>query len=286
MLGLSNEQIMQAAPSVFATQPWEGMSDKYRFIPTIEVLEAMRENGFVPVKVQQSSARIPGKSDFTKHMIRFRHAESAQLGKAAIEARSQHLHHIIKADDLPEVPEICLVNSHDGTSGYHINMGLYRQVCANGLMVCSSEISSIRTRHSGRQDILKEVIDGSFEVIENAPAVAARVAEFKQILLPAPQQEAFAHAALEIKSENAPNTFDAARLLQVRRYEDKGDEDNRRDLWKTMNVVQENLIRGGVRGRSATGRRVTSKAVKSVNEDIRINRAIWTLTEQMAKLAA
>jgi hypothetical protein len=60
-------------------------------------------------------------------------------------------------------------------------------------------------------------------------------------------------------------------------------EDRRSDLWTTASVVQEHLLRGGVRGRAATGRRTTTGLVKSVGEDLRLNRALWTLTEKLAE---
>lgn len=33
-----------------------------------------------------------------------------------------------------QVPEIILLNSHDGSSSYQMLLGLFRQVCANGLI--------------------------------------------------------------------------------------------------------------------------------------------------------
>jgi hypothetical protein len=48
-------------------------------------------------------------------------------------------------------------------------------------------------------------------------------------------------------------------------------------------VVQEHLLRGGDRGRSASCRRATTRPVKSVAEDLRLNRALWTLTEKLAE---
>jgi hypothetical protein len=46
--------------------------------------------------------------------------------------------------------------------------------------------------------------------------------------------------------------------------------------------VQVHLLRGGDRVRSASGRRTTTRPVKSVAEDLRLNRALWTLTERLA----
>jgi hypothetical protein len=65
---------------------------------------------------EQSRTRIPGKGDFTLHMVRFRHAE--HLSPLAVGA---------------EVPELVLVNSHDGASAYKFMAGVFRLVCSNGV---------------------------------------------------------------------------------------------------------------------------------------------------------
>jgi hypothetical protein len=52
--------------------------------------------------------------------------------------------------------------------------------------------------------------------------------------------------------------------------------------------VQENAIRGGrtAWGRHAQNRprRVTSRELTGIDGDMRLNRALWTLTERMAEL--
>lgn len=268
---LTNEQLFSAAPSIFATKPWERMSEKYRFIPTVDVINAMRDSGFQPVKAMQSRTRIEGKGDFTKHMIRFAHNDHMALSNVG-----------------EERPEVVLVNSHDGSSAYQLMAGIFRLVCSNGMIVQSSDMGSMSVRHSGREDdTAAKVIEGSYEIINDSPKTFARIADYKAIQLTMGQQTAFAKAALELKSETAAETFDPIRMIQARRFEDYANRDNKtRDLWKTFNVVQENIIKGGVSGRSASMRRATSRAVKSVNEDVRLNRALWRLTEEMSKIAA
>lgn len=267
---MTNEQLMRYAPSIFAEKPFHTMSEKYRFVPTIKVLDAMRDNGFQPVKASQSRTRIEGKGDFTKHMIRFRHNDFMNGSNVG-----------------DELPEIVLVNSHDGSSAYQLMAGIFRLVCSNGMVVQSSDMSSISVRHSGKDDAAQQVIDASFEIIDQTPKVFSRIADYKQIELSVAKQEAFAKAALEIKSKEAAETFSTSSVLQARRTADVGEHNGNRDLWRTMNVIQENIIHGGFRGRSVnTRRRTTAKAVNSVNEDVRINRALWRLTDEMAKLAA
>ena len=67
--------------------------------------------------------------------------------------------------------------------------------------------------------------------------------------------------------------------------EDAPAPDGSRDLWRTLNTVQEHLIKGGLRGTASTGRRMTTKPIKAVDADLKTNRALWRLGEEMAKLS-
>jgi hypothetical protein len=60
------------------------------------------------------------------------------------------------------------------------------------------------------------------------------------------------------------------RLLEVRRPADVGD-----DLWRVFNAVQENVIRGGVTSRAASGRLGRTRGIRAIKEDVRINTQLW-----------
>jgi hypothetical protein len=258
---LDDGQLRRNAPSVFAASPWGRMSGRYRMVPTIEVVGMLRDRGFLPVRAEQSRTRIPGKGDFTRHMLRFRHAD--HLSPLAVGA---------------EVPELVLVNSHDGTSAYKFLAGIFRLVCSNGMIVQSSDHGSISVRHSGGPDFRERMVDATFRIMEDAPRTLAKIDAWKGIELTPPQRDAFAAAALELRDNRA---ITPAQLLAPRRPEDR-----KTDLWTTASVVQEHVLRGGDRGRAATGRRTTTRPVKSVGEDIRLNRALWTLAEKLGQLVS
>lgn len=263
---LSNDQLHRVAPSIFATEAHESRGERYAYIPTINAVEGLRNEGFLPMAVGQSRVRDNSKREHTKHLIRFRH--ESQLNPAVNQ----------------EVPEIVLVNSHDGTSSYQLMGGIYRLVCSNGLIVGNTS-SEVRIRHTGR-DILQDVIEGSYRVIENIKAVAPKVEAFKSLVLDPRQQLAFAEAALDLRYDrdehgNSTSPVTAERMLAIRRWEDRSN-----DLFTVYNRVQENFIRGGVRGVGSTGRRMSTRAVASVTENVRLNRSLWTLTERMAEMIA
>ena len=53
-----------------------------------------------------------------------------------------------------------------------------------------------------------------------------------------------------------------------------------------MNVVQENVIKGGIRApyNPRATRRSSMRSVKGIDQDVRLNRALWQLAERMAEL--
>jgi hypothetical protein len=84
---LSEDQMRAAAPSIFAEGKHASRSERYTYIPTIDVLRGLRKEGFEPFMVAQGASRVEGKAEFTKHMIRMRHA-----GPGADPARGERDH--------------------------------------------------------------------------------------------------------------------------------------------------------------------------------------------------
>src|SRR5882757_454836 len=70
-VALSDEELRQCAPSIFASQPIDTVSDRYSFLPTSSILRGMRENGWAPVRAEQQSVRTEARRGFQKHLIRF-----------------------------------------------------------------------------------------------------------------------------------------------------------------------------------------------------------------------
>lgn len=267
---LDDDHLRQLAPSVFATQAHESRSSRYAYIPTSLVLDGMKKEGFVPVRAAQGRSRIEGKADFTKHMIRFRHQD------------------FIGTESLGQiVPEIVLVNSHDGTSSYHLMAGLFRIACLNGLIRCESKTADLKIHHKG--SVVDNVIEGAFTVIEDSKGAVEQAEAWGQLRLTSDERQAMAEAARVIRfgdSEgNVETAIEAPQLLRARRIDDRDTS-----LWTTHNVIQENVIRGGLsawtRDANNSRRRVTTREVKNIDGDVKLNRALWMLSERMAELKA
>ena len=46
------------------------------------------------------------------------------------------------------------------------------------------------------------------------------------------------------------------------------------------------MLKGGLRGRNRNGRATTTRAVTGIDQNVKINRALWVLAEEMRKLKA
>jgi len=264
---LTDDQLRAVVPSIFANEAHESRSARFVCVPTFQVLGGLRAEGFEPFQAVQARSRIEGKAEFTKHMLRLRHRSIR--------------------NDAGQAFEIVLVNANDGTSAYQMIPGFFRFVCANGLMT-GDTFNEVKVRHSG--NAVSDVIEGAYTVLNDAPRVADQVRRFQSITLQDNERAALAEAAHVLRfpaayAEEAPTAapIRAAELIRPRRSEDRAT-----DLWTAFNVVQENTIKGGLRGRTVDEngrvRRSTTREVAGIDQNRALNRALWVLAERMGEI--
>ena len=256
---LSDDQIRAVAPSIFADAPHGSRSERYAYIPTATVLTKLRQEGFEPFMVCQTRVRNEDRREYTKHLIRMRHA--SQINGS-------------------EANEIILLNSHDGTSSYQMLAGMFRFVCHNGL-VCGDTTADIRVPHKG--DVAGQVIEGAYEVLQGFEQVRQSRDAMRAITLDTGEAEILARSALALKygDPDKPAPVTESQLLVPRRFDDR-----KPDLWSAFNRIQENMIKGGLSARTALGRRQRTREVQGIDQNLRLNRALWMLADGMRQLKA
>jgi hypothetical protein len=215
---LSQDEMRRAAPSIFATRPHASRSERFRAIPTIEVLQGLEQEGFFAVGVKQSGSRDASKTGYTRHLIRLHRLDDARQYRVG-----------------DTVCEIILKNANDGTTAYELMAGLFRIRCLNSLVTQIATLDSIRVRHSG--DALQKVIDGTYRVLGQAEAVLAAPRDWSRIPLDDDARAALAASAHALRFGDADGKVATPirpeQLLTPRRADDRAD-----DLWTVMNVVQ------------------------------------------------
>jgi len=267
---LSNEQIMLGAPSVFATAPHHEVSDRYGFQPTIDVVDALRFEGWMPVDATQKNVRDKSKRELTTHLLRFRRIDDdIQVGDSVV--------------------ELLLKNAHDRSSAFVLHAGVFRMACANGIVIADSTFNKMSVRHG--KNIVGDIIEGSYDIIKDVPLIADHVEGMQATELSGAEREIFAKTAYKVAyGERDENdlTSDASivnQMLRPKRHSDTG-----HDLWSTFNVVQENVIRGGIQTTKVNDkgriRRNSKRAVGSIDKNIKLNKALWEMATQMKELKA
>jgi len=267
--------------SVVAQGHSDKTSNKFSFIPTTRVIDILATQNWFPANIQEKRVRVVENRGFQTHLMRFRQSENMEIAKVV--------------GDM--IPEIVVKNAHDGSASFSIMAGIFRLVCTNGMIVADSLFSTHRIKHIGFQD--ENVIDAVFDVVKTTPLIMNRVDEFKQIVLSVPEQLAYAESALiakygadndETKPEDKLLTrFEPARLVVPIRRQDRIGGDGENSLWNTFNITQEKLVQKGgkfARNGNSNYRFNKARGISSVCENVRVNQALWALTEAMAKLKA
>ena len=265
--GLSDEEIAHNAPAVFAEDKHASRSDRYTYIPTRELLGGLRNAGLVPFEVKQGGSRDEEKRGFTKHLIRLRKAGEVQQA--------------LMLGGL--YPEVSLLNSHDGTSAYVMDAALMRCVCLNGLMIPDGVISQVRVPHKG--DVIGDVIEGAYRVISEGPLSIELAGQMDATRLDRGEQLALADAARRLRWDEGEPQPEPVALLTTRRA-----ADNTATVWGAFNAIQENLMRGGggyhFRNERNEIKTRSSRPVRNIDGDRKLNTALWTLAENMRQLKA
>lgn len=260
---LDDNAIRARAASVFADSPMPGVSDKYQFVRTADVLGTLRNVGYEVVEASQSAAKTDDGRDYVKHQLRLMHADYIS-GK------------VVVGDTIPEVS---LVNSHNRTSAFVLRAALKRLACNNGLMIAVGEMGSFRILHTDKA-IHDHIVDGTELVREvHAQYALPTIAKMQEKELSEEQAREFALAATLLKwGEFRQNHIEP--LLATRRAEDEG-----RSLWAVMNRVQENAVKGGYPTTDKANRRVQASGIMAVDRDIDFNAKLWQLTAKVLELA-
>ena len=170
-----------------------------------------------------------------------------------------------------------MFNSHDRTTAFRISAGIYRFVCANGLVIADSVFESYKIKHIGERD--NDVSTAIERIINIKPLLEQKIHSFEAIKLQTAEKQAFAKASIPLRFEDHLEV-DLNELLIPHREEDEKD-----DLYTTLNVIQENLLRGNISGvNKETGRRFTSREITSIAKDVDVNQGLWNIAERISNI--
>ena len=257
---LSREDLKRLAPQVFNHQVSPKLTDKYVHIPTDTIVEDMEKLGWFPYQVKTVKAR-KSSGKMTKHLVQFFNPDikiNNEEGK------------------IDMYPNLLLINSHDGSTSVRFEMGVFRLVCENGLVIKSKDFGGFKMRHMGYNfDDLRTHIN---ELVKTLPNVVNNLNKFSQVVMSPEQQKDFVKKAIEARfnEEKILPQSEIDYLLTPERKEDEGDT-----VWVVANRIQEKLTHGGFGYLNAKGKMRKSRAIKNFSQDVNFNIKFWELLEEL-----
>ena len=250
---LTMEEMRSKVPAAFTDSPAPEVSKYYTFVPTFEIIENFEREGWVPVKAKQIKTKDIDNIAYQEHSIRFRN-ENFQLPA--------------KVGDI--IPEIYIRNSHNRVCQFTGALAMERLRCTNGL-IASEEFSRFAIVHA---DITFETIKKWLnESLNQFTELAHKIELFSNQILSPVEKFDFARKVRNL-NWGEQSTVDPEDLLQIRRI---GDESS--DLFTVFNVIQENIIKGGVGYKSGNPEIPVrhTKAITAIGRDFKLNTEMWNM---------
>ena len=255
---LTIEQLKVQAPALFTEQQHHKLSNVYHFIPTIEIVKEIISHNWHPVSVSQANVRDKEKEGYQTHLVKF-----------------QHFDDLLTHND--NAVELLLFNNHSGNKSFSIGAGIYRFICANGLVVADSIFETYKIKHLGDRD--NDVATAIDNITKIKSKLMNKINQFESIELSQGEKESFAKSSIPLRFDKHLEIEHNDLLIPNR------DEDTKDDLYTVLNVIQENLLRGNIAGiNKNTGRRFTSKEITSINKDVDINKSLWDIAERIVMI--
>ena len=231
-----------------------GISSRYVHVPTEKVIEDVMKLGWTPINAYRVNTRKARKGT-GRHMVKFVNYDFMQEGKT-------------------EYPELLLTNSHDGTTSFKLDVGIFRLVCSNGMVVKSQDFGSMKVRHYGYDF---ETIKGAVnELVEKIPDYLKQVEDMKAKELEREQMMEFARKAAMLRFSNVTEdaiekVVDLDDFLESTRKEDDGN-----GLWEVFNRIQEKVVNGKF-NYSFSKKDRKARPVKGFKQQVKLNQDLWEI---------
>lgn len=260
LTALTEDRIRELAPQVYTEQAYSGTSKKYTFIPTFQIIKDMKKLGWEVCQAVSMKSTDAVQAAYGKHMIKFFNPAIFIAGEDG---------------NVEAYPQILVMNNHRGWGRFKFEVGVFRLVCSNGLVVKDKDMGSFEFRHLGYSfEELKQLVS---KAVEALPGVVQKINVLSGRVMTAAEQKDFAKKALQVRMGEEKEVSDAEirQILQSTRKEDDGSS-----LWKVFNRVQEHLLKGGFETTTASGSTRKVRKISNMLKDLELNQDLWALTEQ------
>jgi len=264
---LTEKEIMAAAPQVYTKYPMtRKVSKKYSFIPTYKIVEDMKKLGWEVCQAVTMKTNDKDQQKYGKHMVKFFNPNIMIAGDG---------------EQAEAYPQILIINNHRGWGRFKFEIGIFRLVCGNGLVIKEKDFGTFVMRHLGYSfEDLRVLVN---KAVETLPGVVEKINKMEKTLMSPVQMKSFAIKALRLRAgeEASPSDNEINEVLTAVREADKGNS-----FWKVFNRVQEKVIKGGYSMVNTDKKERKVRAITNMLKDVELNQQLWELADEVMGVVA
>lgn len=238
-------------------------SDRFQVIQPSLIQDVLDKHGFDLVHLKSGKAKTEDRQDFQTTVARYRSRDAFEIDGLSF-------------DLIFKVPHL-----YGRLVGV---LGLFRGICANQMNV-GKWFECIKVAHTGNpievlNQMIPQLVAQRAKLIEQVKAMQSRDVTPTELA-----QLAQTVAGIRLADVENVTTIETRDLITPRRNEDTAS-----DLFTVLNVLQENVMRYGIRYQTArvdefgtvhernmTARRVSDKSVKAID----LNASIWDAASKL-----
>jgi len=257
---LNPAEIKALAPQIYTESPIDSVSAKYSFLPTFQIIEDMEKLGWFVSDAKAMTSKNPVQLTYGKHLVKFYNPEIAILDENG---------------EVEAYPEVLIINNHRGWGRLRFEIGVFRLICSNGLVIKDKDLGSFNLRHFGYSfGELQQLVNNAVGAL---PVVVGRINAFTEKVMTEDEIKNFVTKAAAIRfGEDAAMTEEELVLMvESTRKEDEGNT-----LWKVFNRVQEHLTHGGFVVKNKAGKQRKVRKITNMLADVELNQNLWEMATQ------
>ena len=248
-------------PSALAEGPAPGVSKRYQFLSTKDVVQQFMDSGLILADSKETRAMNDKRRGFQRHQI-FMDFPWDTGGQAVGDHKMQ----------------LRIINSHCQSAAFTIFLGVHVLVCSNGMVIPSGEQQAIiHMRHIRSKLDAQEIFQLGQDRAWKAETLIQKMREREMTF---EEQTAFAEAAIGMRWRKGikGHGFLPTDLILNPRPEQKEPT-----LWNTLNTIQESVIKGfgytDEKRPKPKDRR--TRGIVNMRKDIGINSELWSYAETL-----
>jgi len=239
-------------------------SDKYKFQSTDKLITRFVDQGFTISGITESRTRNPENKGYQKHIVVMENPE-------------------FTIDDNNRF-QLLLTNSHLGNCSLKINLGIYRTICSNGLVVGNSMFEAI-IPHVGKEFYSKVDI-AIARLFESLPTIRKTV---KLLMSTEVSDTLKINKFIQSVTGRILGKKDNLISVDFQSYNPRRKDDVGNNAFTLFNRIQEVTIKGGLkyvtRSVDKTGnvyfRNNTTREVKSIDRLLDLNKFCWDKANEL-----